>query len=428
MRYLCLGLLSCLLYIQATAQPYVEGGKTRHRFAQLLIGADAMVFPSSGRTFARSENGALSDFTPHPALVPRINIGGTHFWGHTNFYISIPVANVLDSSVPFGGDYTFNPGVETGLRVYPWRIEEKKIRPFVGAAFAVTDWQQNSNRGSGAFAHQARYPVQLGLTYQRKQLLFELGAGQFFNNESDYYVGPNETVSIALPSTYFWLGCNWQIETTLSAESSWQNGRTAATVERLEEKRALSGWSVAVGPSSAFVQGSAPRNEKLYPAIGEHRGTPIFPEFGLGYYYYPWDAHINLAFRANRSERSAYEATQLLQRRAVTLEAYKFLFDYHGFVPFIGPHLSREWLSLEETVQRSTPYKGSEVQWVPGITFGWDIRPNQLQGFILRTNLRYTPTQNIGPEGGVSFQQLEFNFIQMVFYPGRVKRIRRALR
>ncbi|WP_421947982.1 hypothetical protein [Phaeodactylibacter xiamenensis] len=428
MRYLLLYLFAGWLCLPSLAQPYVSGGKTRHRFAQLLIGADAMYLPASGQTFALDGDGSLSDFTPTAALVPRINIAGTHFWGHANFYISIPVANVLDSSVPFGGDYTFNPGVETGLRVYPWRIEEKKLRPFAGAAFAISDWQQNSNRGSGAFAHQTRFPVQLGLTWQRKQLLFELGAGQFLNNQTDYYVSPNDAVEIELPSTYFWLGCNWQIETTLSAEKSWKSGQTAATVERLEEKRALSGWSVAVGPSSAFILGRSPRNDKLYPAIGRHSGAAIFPEFGLGYYHYPWDAHLNLAFRANRSERSAYGTAQVLQRRALTLEAYKFLFDYHGFVPFIGPHLSREWLSMEETVQRSTPYEGSEVQWVPGVTFGWDIRPNQLQGFILRTNLRYTPTQNIGPEGGVSFRQLEFNFIQLVLYPGRIKRMQRALR
>lgn len=106
MRYLWLSLLTCIFYVQSTAQPYVEGGQTRHRFAQLLIGADAMFFPASGQAFALDDGGGLSDFTPNAALVPRINIAGTHFWGHTNFYISIPVANVLDNSVPFGGDYT----------------------------------------------------------------------------------------------------------------------------------------------------------------------------------------------------------------------------------------------------------------------------------------------------------------------------------
>lgn len=411
-----------------SAQPYVEGGPTRHRFAQLLLGADMMYFPSSGETFQIGADGQVLPFTPNAALVPRINIAGTHFWGHANFYISIPVANLLDNSVPDGGNYTFNPGVETGLRLYPWRIEHGKVRPFVGTAFAVADWKQESPNGSGAFEHITRFPLQAGLTYQRNNLLFELGGGYFFNNTTvEYYTDRTNSTNIQLPAAYLWLGCNIQLETTLSAEPGFADGTTAETVARLEERRALSGWSVAIGPSAAFVQGDAPRNEALYPAIGEHSGPGIFADIGLGYYYYPWDAHLNLAYRGNSSERSAYGQSQRLQRRALTLEAYKFLFDYHGFVPFAGPHLSREWYELTETVDGEEVYSATSRQWAPGITFGWDIRPNDLQGFILRTNLRYTPTRRIGAEGGVSFAQLEFNFIQLVLYPGRLKRMRRAL-
>lgn len=417
----------CAVALEGAAQPYVEGGQTRHRFAQLLLGADAMFFPSGGSSFSLGEDFTPRDFTPQASLIPRINIAGTHFWGHTNFYISIPLANLLDNSTPDGA-YTFNPGVETGLRVYPWRVEEGKARPFAGAAFAISDWKQVSRAGTGAFAHQTRFPLQLGVTYQHNNLLFEAGAARFVNNEAEYFINPTDAVPIELPGTYFWLGCNWQLETTLSAEPNFLDGSTAATVERLEGTGALSSWSVAMGPSSAFVQGASPRNEALYPAIGEHSGPGIFPEFGLGYYYYPWDAHLNLAFRANRSERSAYGETQTLGRRALTLEAYKFLFDYHGFVPFVGPHLSREWYELSETTNDKELYTATSAQWAPGITFGWDIRPNQLQGFILRTNLRYTPTGPIGGAVGVSFEQLEFNFIQLVLYPGRLKRMQRALR
>jgi len=409
------------------SQAYVEGGNTRHRFAQLLIGVDAQFFPATGQTFQLVENGQPQPFTPQASLVPRINIAGTHFWGHANFYISIPTANLLDNSVPDGGEYTFNPGVGTGLRLYPWRIERRKIRPFAGTAFGITDWKQENPDGEGTFAHQTRFPLQLGVTYQHKNLLFELGAARYLNNDARYYYNRTEATDIELPHTYFWIGCNYQLETTLSAEASYQSDSYEKTVERLAERRALSGWSVAVGPSSAFVQGDAPRNERLYPAIGEHSGPSIFPEFGLGYYYYPWDAHLNLAYRGNSSERTAYGQRQRLQRRALTLEAYKFLFDYHGFVPFIGPHISREWYELTETVDGEEVYQAQSQQWTPGITFGWDIRPNQLQGFILRTNLRYTPTDNIGEEGGVSFSQLEFNFIQLVVYPGRIKRMQRAL-
>lgn len=83
-------------------------------------------------------------------------------------------------------------------------------------------------------------------------------------------------------------------------------------------------------------------------------------------------------------------------------------------MPFIGPHISREWLDLRELENSIETYRAEQQQWAGGITFGWDIRPNNLQGFILRTNLRYTPLRKIGEAGGVSFSQLEFNFIQLV--------------
>lgn len=427
MRYLIGYLFLLLLPKFLSAQPYVEGGNTRHRFAQLLVGADMLFFPASGGTFQIGADGAVQPWTPNAALVPRINLAGTHFWGHANFYVSIPIANLLDHSVPDGGQYTFSPGVETGLRLYPWRIERGKLRPFVGTAFAIADWRQESPNGTGAFAHTARFPLQGGLTWQRNNLLIELGGGYFFNSTVAYYTDRTTATDIRLPATYFWLGCNVQLETTLSAEPAFADGRTAAVVARLEERRALSGWSLAIGPSAAFVLGDAPRNEALYPAIGEHSAPGVFADLGLGYYYHPWDAHLNLAYRGNSSERSAYGQTQRLQRRALTLEAYKFLFDFHGFVPFVGPHLSREWYELTESVDGEAVYATRSQQWAPGITFGWDIRPDDLQGIILRTNLRYTPTQRIGEEGGVSFRQLEFNFIQLVWYPGRVRRMQRAL-
>jgi hypothetical protein len=56
------------------AQPYVEGGQTRHRFAQTTLGTDARVFgPADAIT-----SGSLQD--------TRLIIGGTHFWGHADFF------------------------------------------------------------------------------------------------------------------------------------------------------------------------------------------------------------------------------------------------------------------------------------------------------------------------------------------------------
>lgn len=57
-----------------------------------------------------------------------------------------------------------------------------------------------------------------------------------------------------------------------------------------------------------------------------------------------------------------------------------------------------------------------------GLTFGWDIRPNNIQSWILRTNLRWYPNLAIelDQNSKVSFDNLEFNFIQLIIYPNRM--------
>ncbi|MEL7221936.1 MAG: hypothetical protein AAGJ93_11495 [Bacteroidota bacterium] len=424
MRYCLIYFVLLFSIIETTAQAYVNGRNTRHRFAQLMLGADMVYFPSSGNTANFTSQGLLTDIQAPAVLLPRLSIGGTHFWGHTYFFVNFPVSNFLDRSVP-GGEIFYSPSVETGARLYPWRIERKKVRPFVGFAWSLNDWRQEGANGTGVFESKRRMPLHLGLTYQRKNLLFDLGYGRFVDQPLSYAIDRNTFVDVELPKQYFWVGINWQLETTAGAEKNYLNGITEQRVQTLKERKGISGFSLAIGPSAAFVQGKAPRNELLYPALTKHRGVAIFPDIGLGYYYYHWDLHFNIAHRSNRSTRKAYSIQQQLKRRSVALEAFKFLFDYHGFVPFVGPSLSREWLSLTELDGDLTTADESQQQWAGGITFGWDIRPDDFQPWILRTNLRYTPLKNIGAEGGLSFSQIEFNFIQFVWYPGRAKRMKK---
>ena len=62
-------------------------------------------------------------------------------------------------------------------------------------------------------------------------------------------------------------------------------------------------------------------------------------------------------------------------------------------------------------------------QWATAIVFGWDIRPS-VRGdwWLLRTNLRYFPKLQLNyGQNALSFQHLEFNFIQFVWYPQKMK-------
>ncbi|MEZ4905645.1 MAG: hypothetical protein R2822_29725 [Spirosomataceae bacterium] len=106
------------------------------------------------------------------------------------------------------------------------------------------------------------------------------------------------------------------------------------------------------------------------------------------------------------------------------LETYKFLGDYHGFVPYIGPTLSYENLTFKDTDGSNIqPFQAQKV--ALGVIFGWDIRISRAETWLLRTNLRYTPNLHLEAEGKkVMFDQMEFNFIQFVWFAGRRKALK----
>ena len=99
------------------------------------------------------------------------------------------------------------------------------------------------------------------------------------------------------------------------------------------------------------------------------------------------------------------------------IEAYKNLFNYLGFVPFVGFTGSIE--NLTTTVNG---FAYSETKPAVGVIFGWDIRVTKTGTSLLRTNLRWIPDLHMTIDGKkMMFNQLEFNFIQWVQFIGRKK-------
>lgn len=371
------------------AQPYVDGGSTRHRFAQLTLGLDTRVFPAA----ASSEGDPLHEL--------RLLVGGTHFWGHADFYVAFPVRRV--------GGSAFRTRTETGARLYPWRITRDRVRPWIGASLMAVEYE----RGAGPREGRLRWPVSAGLTYQRGAQLITAGAG-VLGYRAQYPTSPTARVPIAMHPRVFSLAYTRSMDLTLGAEREWLSGATADSVAARLADGSIGGWTVGLGPSTAFFTRTSPALRALGYA-GQHRHARSFVDLSVGYHFPSPDLQLGMAYRHTRSALSAYGFSQVASRRAVTAEAYRFLFDYHGFVPFVGPHLSWEQLRVSGT------QRGATDRLAPGVTFGWDIRPNRLQTLVLRTNLRYTPGLRVPVTGGrsVAFDQLEFNFIQFVIFPNR---------
>jgi hypothetical protein len=374
------------------AQPYVEGGQTRHRFAQTTLGTDARVFaPGDPIT-----SGSLQD--------ARLIIGGTHFWGHADLFVAVPIG--------WSGETGFRSRVETGGRYYPWRVERNRIRPYVGASILGTTYQETG----GASQTRFHVPLTAGLTYQAGNTLVSLNAG-WMRHESTYYSTSTVPARIRMHPGWVGLGLARTFDTTLGAERGWQDGETEIKTLRGLASGALDAWTISVGPSSAFfTKTSGALRDRAY--AGQHEVTQIFPEFGVGRYFAERDMQFNLAYRTNTSEVAGHGYEQTATRRAITAELFWFLFDWHGFVPFLGGNLGHEMLTVRGYA------RGSNEMTSYGLTGGWDIRPDRLQAFTLRTTLRYSP-RLVAPttEGRpLHFDQLEVNFIQLVIYPGRIWR------
>ncbi len=403
--------LSTGMFTGVAAQENQQGAQTRHRFAEMYLGADLRFFPGAGtHTKIISAEGALKNRELDDFAGNRLLIGATHFWGHADFFVAIPVTRFKEAAL--------STGVETGGRYFPWKIEKGKLRPWLGISLASVSYHQ----GEGTKQTRFTAPLSSGASYRTRNHLIEFSATMDFGKAQRYYISRDVATTVSLHKMSVGLSYKYLFDVTLSAEKDWQSGRTQRITDTLAALNRLNGFTIAAGPSSAFYLKKSDHNTSSHPWLGQHKSAKVFPDLAIGYYWHKPDLQLSLAYRPVKSELKAYGYEQKLHRKSITLEAYKFIGDYHGFVPFIGPSVSYEHLSPHEKEAQATPNKKEKEYIRPGITFGWDIRPNRIQSMLLRTNLRWIPDLNISMKDGkkISFEQLEFNFIQLVVFPGRM--------
>jgi len=412
--------LSVLSIKVCFSQVYTEK-QTRHRFAQLTLGLDVEA-SFGGNTKYRDNAGNINDIHLQSSYKPRFVIGGTHFWGHADFLIAIPFYDPLMKEQ--NQEIQYSRGVETAFKYYPWRIEHHKFRPFIGVSMTPVYFEQvnkNVDFGNGPELNRIAFPILTGVTYNNKNHLLEMGMAWDYSNRNDYYINPTTQVNISSPPIYLNLSYKYMLETTLSAEKGWESGQTETITEQLASQNKLNGFYVGIGLSSAFWLGKSSYNT-IERSFVERYGESLMPDFGIGYYFHQPDVNIALGYRGYGTSTNAYGVAQMLKRKSLIFEATKYLFDYHGFVPFVGPSLSYENLNFKESFENQETHDVTNNKIGYSITFGWDIRPNRIQNWILRTNLRWFPNLNLEVDDtkDLSFNNLEFNFIQLIIYPNRM--------
>lgn len=420
----CGFLLSISLYGQSDSvytQSYLDKST---RFAWLTYGGDVNYL--SGGTTQQLINGVKEETNFGSTLMPRLTIGGVHFWGHTDFYVTFPLSFLTLQDKPSGlNQLEVYQGVETGIRLFPLKLQPKRLSPFIGISFRRFRFSQESgemNASSivpsyGRFIH----PIQFGLNYTSDKWHFAASSYYNYQNEFEYFISPTETAHVRLNPLSFNFSLLRYIDTDRHYRKPGAAAKLNAYYQKLKQENLLSAWFFGIGPSAALQMNKSNYLKENHPFLYNDYSAAIQPDITFGRYFNSIDANANFAFRTYGDQFEGFATSIRTRRHSVGAEFVKFLFNYLGFVPFVGPILSYE--NLNSSVN-GIDY--TENKLALGITFGWDIRVTKTGTGLLRTNLRYYPNLHMNIEGEkMMFDHLEFNFIQWVQFIGRKKALRK---
>jgi hypothetical protein len=416
-------IIFCIIANNTIAQPYLTN-KGKYRFAQGAMGIDFLYVPQNGQSTYIDSNGKNS-YNFGGFYIPRIVIGGTHFWGHLDFALNFPVGKLGAKKDSFTNSNAQFDIITT--KYYPWAIQKNKIRPFIGTACNVNIFKQAGTSVYknywGGTDFYLSLPINIGASYQLGGFLLSADAKFNINNNRTLYANKQDVIQYKLPSYGVSFGVKKIFEKTVKQfEKKYENGTMEKEYQATKKK--LNAFSFGLGLSSSFYTGQSEFNKSNRPYLSNNLMATFIPEFAIGYYLDKQDVHFNIAYRNILAGTNGFGVLQKYQRKVITLEAYKFFWDYKGFVPFAGLGLGRENLSFNE----SDGISGSEQnfkqqQYSPSIICGWDIRYHRNYYFMLRTNIRYSPFLKLDTKsnyGKLNMNQLEVNFIQAVFYPQRL--------
>lgn len=394
------------------------------RFAWMTYGGDFNY--SSGGTSQILVSGTKQNLSFGSTILPRLTIGGIHFWGHADFYVTFPLSFLTLQSVPEGlENLDVYQGVETGARIYPIKLESGKVSPFIGISFRRIRYSQESEEstfrngvpGHGRFIH----PVQFGITYTSPK--WHITASGYYNhqNEFSYYISPNELASVMLNP----LSVNVSFLRYIDTDGGLRSERAVRQVNRnyqtLKNNNLLSAWFFGIGPSSALQMSKSPYLKENFAYFYDEYLASVFPDLSFGRYFHKLDFNVNFSYRTYGDQYQGFDSEIFTRRHSLGIESVKYLFNYLGFAPYVGPILSYEML---RTSVNGTNYQENKP--ALGITFGWDIRVTESSTGLLRTNLRYYPNLSMSIDGSkMMYNHLEFNFIQWVQFIGRKKALQR---
>lgn len=390
------------------------------KFAWLTLGGDLLALDGGQADYLQSD--ALRNTSFDRTWTPRLTIGGIHFWGHADFYVTFPLSFLSFHRAPdVLSSLTYRQGIETGARFYPLKLQPGRVSPFAGISFRSLSFQHAVEED--IYAHGTPVyermiaPLQLGATYATESALFTASIYYQSPDHFDYYISPAQTGRIEPGNISLQLGFVKYWDTDVSARTAEGVRQLNLKHEILRRENRLSAWYWGVGPSAGLRMSGSDYLEKNFPYLADAPFSNFMPDLTFGRFFHEPDINIGVSYRTLGARLQGFDTDLRLRRHSFMLEAYKNLFNWLGFVPFAGVTASVERLSARFGDQSYTKTKPAL-----GFIFGWDIRLTKTGTNLLRTNLRWIPDLHLEIEGDrLMFNHLEFNFIQYVHFIGRGK-------
>ncbi len=391
--------------------------KKRFSFAHMYFGLEGFT-TQNGSSPIIGANNQVANIPFAGYTIPRLMWGGTHFWGHADIYLSFPIGGYKKTVATEFSKMSYDSGVETGIKYYPWTVlKSHSLRPYVGIAWNISTYShQQKNKDPSITQFKNTTPLLFGVGFKHKKLLFEGGLQYFYNNKTEYPVSPTVNGNVAFPKLAFQLSGKYLLETT------YQGGDAIKKrMKNLVEHKKFNTFYVGIGPSgTTSVQSKSSYDVEKYPFFAnQKRYFGIIPDMAAGYFFSKVEMNLGFSYRKMNNSFTGFNVLHVTKRQSLMLEAYKFLFDYHGFLPFVGLTASRENLYFGNR-DNNKVQEYNQTKNALGVIFGWDIRPTRAESWLLRTNLRYAPIKMDVEGKKIAFDYIEFNFIQLVLFPERM--------
>ncbi|MGD1840781.1 MAG: hypothetical protein ACFB0B_07785 [Thermonemataceae bacterium] len=390
------------------------------KFAWLTLGGDILALPNGDTDYLQGEN--LRNTTFSSGFVPRVTIGGVHFWGYADFYVTFPLSFLTLQSTPDDfQELDIRQGVETGFRLFPVKLQPKRLSPFLGISFRSSSYSheiEGDNYTEGAPRYtRMTVPVQFGLAYTTNKLHIAASAYLQSTRNFKYYISPEQEGNTTLNPVTFNVSVlrYWDTDRDYRTEKAWRSLNKRHEI--LKKENRLSTWYIGVGPSAGLQMSRSSFLEQNYPFLADTYSSGLMPDITFGRFFNRPDMNVGVSYRTFGDRIRGFDTSIRMRRHSFMVEAYKNLFNWLGFVPYVGVTGAIENLTVEvndQTYQETKP--------ALGFIAGWDIRVTKTGTSLLRTNLRWTPDLHLSIEGDrMMFDHLEFNFIQWVQFLGRGK-------